>query len=291
MARQDPLARLLEELRGKYGEYVAVPASELPPIKRLSTGAAPLDAILDGGWPEGRVVEVWGPQGAGKTTLCLASAAAVQKAFPGEKTPVAWFDQENTLDPRWAKTLGVDCDRLLYHPPMAGEDVGDLALQYVKSKVRLVVVDSAVAMVPEKTLLKGTGEHTYSPVASLLSTWLPKVVVLQGLSPTVVLLTNQVRDRVGFVLGDKVKSPGGRALEHADSLKLKLWRRRAITAPGRDADGKATDVQVGYVMAVKVVKSKVGGEGRECRLQVTFGRGIVDAQPDGDDGPDEDEDA
>lgn len=281
MKSDDLLDKLLVELGAKYGKGAISLGSQVSPPERLPTGVAALDAILGGGWPKGRISVLWGPNNAGKSTLALATAAAVQKIWPVEKTsriPVMWHDQENTWEPEWAKMLGVDLDRIKRHVPMAAEDVGDLVVQYVRERVPLVVVDSIIEVIPEKSLLKASGEQEYSPVARFLSSWLPKLIVLQGRSPTVLLFTNQVRDRIGFYFGEVDTDPGGQALRHLASVKLKIVRRGFITERGRDAAGKAADVKVGYETAIKVVKSKVGGETKECRYQLLFGRGIVETK-------------
>lgn len=266
----DVLQKLLEDLGKKYGKGAIVTAAERTPPPRLPTGVRVLDEILGGGWPMGRISVLWGPNNAGKTTLALATAAAVQKLWPVARTskiPVKWFDQENTFEPTWAKMLGLDPDRMTVHVPMAADDAGDLVIQYVRERIPLVVVDSVIEMIPEKSLLRASGEQEYSPVARFLSSWLPKLVVLQGRSPTVLLFINQVRDKIGFFLGDSDNDPGGQALRHLASVKLKIARKGFI---------KVRDVKVGYSTAIKVIKSKVGGETRECRYDLMFGQGIVE---------------
>ena len=264
MKRDDLLAKLIEELRAKYGKGSIGPGADVKSPARLPTGVRVLDEVLGGGWPQGRISEVWGPQGAGKSTLCLAAVAAAQATKKGD---VVWFDQENTFEPSWAKLMGVDLARLIHAGPMAGEDAADLALQYIRAQVPLVVVDSVIEMIPEKELLRGSGEESVGTVARLLARWLPKVVVLQGKSPTVVLLVNQVRDRIGFFFGETERAPGGHTLAHLDSVRLKVHRRGWL---------KERDKKVGYTLAFKVVKSKVGGETREGRVDVNFEKGIVE---------------
>lgn len=272
MKKDDIREKLVAELLAKYGKNSIGLGTEVSAPGRLPTGVAALDAILGGGWPKGRISEVWGPNNAGKSTLALATVAAVQRLWPVEKTsaiPVMWFDQENTFEPAWAGLLGVDLARVKHHVPMAGEDAGDLILQYVRDRIPLVVVDSVIEMIPEKELLRGSGEESIGANARFLSRWLPKVVVLQGRSPTVLLLTNQVRDRIGFFFGETERPPGGHVLSHLDTLRLKIVRKGWL---------KEKDVKVGYETAIKVVKSKVGGETLECRYQVMFGKGIVETR-------------
>lgn len=282
MTKVNLTEKLLAEIREKYGRGSVSLGSEVKSPERLSTGLKALDEILGGGWPKGRISEVWGPNNAGKSTLALVTAAATQRHFLAGTgfahcdIPVMWFDQENTYEPIWAARLGIDPLRLRHHGPMAAEDPGDLILQYVRENVPLIVVDSVITMIPEKSLLRASGESEYSPVARFLSSWLPKVVVLQGRSPTVVILVNQVRDRIGFFFGETERSPGGHVLSHLETVKLKVARRGFI---------KKGDVKVGYEAAVKIVKSKVGGETREMRFYVSFAQGVLESRTDAEVAP------
>lgn len=279
MKKDETLEKLLIELTEKYGQGSIQPGFEVQPPGRIPTGVKALDEILGGGWPKGRISVLWGPNNAGKSTLALATVAEVQKLWPMSTTakiPVMWHDQENTFEPRWAESLGVDTTRMTRHAPMAAEDAGDLIIQYVRARVPLVVVDSIIEMLPEKSLQRGSGEQEYSPVARFLSSWLPKLVVLQGRSPTVLLFINQVRDKIGFYFGDTDNDPGGQALRHLASLKLKIVRKGFIKGKGRDTEGKSIDVKIGFSTAIKVIKSKIGGEARECRYDLLFGKGIVE---------------
>ena len=278
MTRESLTDKILQEIREKYGQKYVGPGIDVPPPPRLSTGLAALDEILGGGWPMGRISELWGPEHAGKSTLALVSAAAAQRRFSvTPEFPVMWFDQENTFEPTWATKLGVDLARVKHHGPLSAEDGGDLILQYIRDRVPLVVVDSVIEMLPEKSLLKGSGEAEYSPVARFLASWLPKIVVLQGRSPTVLLLINQVRDRIGFFFGETVRSPGGHVLAHLNTVKLKIVRKGFLV-------GKAKE-KVGYEAAVRIVKSKVGGEQREMRFYVYFDRGVVESRTDAQPSP------
>lgn len=263
---QEKLDALLADLRKKYGPLVGAAASLVPEVGRLSTGAPALDSILSGGWPKGRIIEVWGPRSVGKSLLCLYGAKAAIEANPKVDKPVVWFDQENTFEKTWAAKLGVNLDQVLFAPAMAGEDAGDLLLHYIRMNKPLIIIDSVIEMIPEKELVRGTGEESYSPVARLLSRLLPKIVVMQGRSPSILLVTNQVRDRVGFFFGETERASGGRALEHYDSVKVKMKRMGFF---------KKGDQKVGYELALKLIKSKVGNEQAECRLWVSFERGFV----------------
>lgn len=278
------LADLIKSLRKKYGPEAISLGSEVKPVGRMPTGLSKLDTITAGGWPTGRIIEVWGPQSAGKSTLMYRTIAACQQANP--KARVAYFDLENTFVETWAAKCGVDTKRMLRIGAMTAEEAGELLLKMVRNKWDMVIVDSVVELLPERELKKKVGEQSYAIVATVLSYLLPKIVVLQSSSPTVVLLVNQVRDKIGFFLGAGAKSPGGHALFHLDSLKLRVQRKEPITGALLDptltkiVEGMGLKVkpkkEYGYVMAIRVVKSKVSREKEECRVPVIFGHGIVD---------------
>jgi len=258
------LDELIEDVRRKFGKGALVFGSELVPVERVSTGISKLDKVLGGGWPKGRITEIWGPQSAGKSSLVYACIAAVQKADP--KAKIAYFDQENTFSPDWAELFGIDLKRLVRVAALPAEVVGELIVKMVRAKWDMVVVDSVVELLTQKELERGAEEASYAVVASFLSRLLPKIVILQSNSPTVVLLVNQVRDKIGFFLGAGEKSPGGHALFHLDTLKLRVQRKGFIESD----KGK----RIGIEVAMKLVKSKLGGEQNECRLQLVWGKGF-----------------
>ncbi len=268
LKKKPRLEEIIEQLRDKFGSAAVQLGKDVPPISWVSSGVEKLDKMTGGGWPRGRLVEVWGPQSAGKTTIALYSCAAVQRLDP--KAEVAYFDLENRFNPEWAKICGVDLNRFWRISAIPAEGALDLLIAYVKKEWPLVVVDSVVELLPEKVLKKDADEKTYSPVANVLSANLPKIVVLQTQSPTVVMLLNQVRDKVGFMFGTGQKAPGGQALFHLDSIRLRVQRKSRITLPGEEKK------QVGIETAITVVKSSVGPEGRECRLGIMQGKGIVE---------------
>lgn len=222
---------------------------------------------------------------AGKSTLMFRSIAAIQKADP--KSRIAYFDLENTFDTEWAVKCGITLNRLLHVKAVTAERAGDLLLRLVRDNWTMVIVDSLVELIPKDVLEKETGKATYAPVANVLSALLPKVVVLQSNSPTVVVMVNQVRDLIGWFLGKGKKSPGGNALYHIDSLKLRVQRKEPIwgslLSPGWAKHLEQIGImkpkpkkEYGYVMAIKVVKSKVSREGEMCLLPVLFDIGIVE---------------
>lgn len=273
MKKKGSLEYLLQDLRRRYGKEAAQKASDVEEVERVSTGLEPLDRAVGGGWPEGRIAEIWGPQSAGKSTLVYRSIAACQKARKGR---VALFDLENTFSKKWAGRMGVDLERLLVIKAVPAEDVGTLIIRMVRKKWPMVIIDSVVELIPERELKKNVDEESYAVVARTLSRLLPKIVMLQSSSPTIVLLVNQVRDIMGFHLGHAAKAPGGHALFHLDTIKIRVQRKERLEAPWKK--GKFA----GYQMAIRVLKSKVGKEGEECRLYMVFGHGLLETRDDAD---------
>jgi len=260
----ETVGELVDRLKAKYGPRVIMRGSEVPPIEFVSTGIKELDEACNGGWPKGRVVEVWGPKSAGKTSLVLHVIAAMQRADP--KVKIAYFDLENTYTKEWASQLGVDTERLIRVGAMYAEDLGDLLVKMVRKRWGMVVVDSIIGLLPGKELERSLDTATPGVLAMMLSRILPKVIVLQGQSPTIVVLVNQVRDKFGLPMyGEGAKSPGGHALEHFDSLKIRVQRKGPVEKNGE---------RIGHEIALKVIKSKVGIEDKDCRVKFIWGKGF-----------------
>lgn len=283
-AIEQEMARLVADIQKRHGDGIITTGDKVPDIQRLPTGIHKLDKILRGGLPMGRIVEFWGPVSAGKSSLVFKVVGHVQRMNPGAR--IAYYDLENTYDKAWARRCGADPARLLRVGAVSAEEAGDLLLRMVRDKWDMVIVDSLVELIPESVLEKETGKQTYAPVANVLSSLLPKVVVLQSSSPTIVILINQVRDMIGFTMGKGKKAPGGNALYHLDSIRLRLQRKEPITGALVEDSWlkllKAVGINkirpkenYGYTLAIKVVKSKVSREGAQCRLPVLFDIGIL----------------
>lgn len=272
---------LIAEIRKEFGPKAVLLGSQVKPPARLSTGIKALDDAMKGGWPAGRIVEVWGPKSAGKSTLLCHTIAACQRQHPNGK--IGYIDLENTFEPEWAKKCGVDLSRLVVVGPVPAEKAGALLLKMIRARWAMAVIDSVVEMLPQAELEKKVEQDSYAPVPRVLGKLLPKVVVLQGNSNTLVLLVNQVRDKIGFFLGEAAKSPGGHALAHLNSVKLRVQRKAPIKGGDltaamlkrlglKRADSKKT---YGFYMAIKVVKSKVSREGESVELPFLFDHGII----------------
>lgn len=245
-------------------------------INRWSTGIEDLDAIIGGGIPEGRIVEIFGAESSGKTTLLYHLCGLHELCLD---IPI-----EGTFDAERAKVFGNKPKQMLIYRAKYGEDALNKTIKFAKAGIPLIGIDSVPSMTPKEDAEKvlksaekdSIEEQRIGGTARLLNKYLPTVEEIIEVTGTTVIFINQVRDKMNAMLfGEKTDTPGGRKLKHACSLRIQVARRAWIEIPNKDPRNSAKTEKIGLVMKCKVVKSKVSNPMGECEIPLIFDRGFV----------------
>jgi len=267
-ARKTALDQALGKIKKEFGDGAVMKMGDnrLATVERLSTGILSLDQITGGGLPKGRIIEMYGPESSGKTTVALQTAAAVQQV--GGK--VAYIDAENALDPTYMKNLGINLDDLLLSQPNTGEEGLEIANTLIESgAISLVVIDSVAALVPKAEIDGEIGDAHVGIQARLMSQALRKISSAVHATQTVVIFINQLREKVGVMFGSPEVTPGGRALKFYATIRLDIRRSSQIKDK---VDGEMQ--VVGNLVRLKVTKNKVFPPFKVAEVQMDYGTGI-----------------
>lgn len=262
--KEKALAQVLADIEKQFGKGAIMKLGEREKreIDTSSSGSIAVDVALGGGYPKGRIIEIFGPESSGKTTFALHAIAEVQK----EGGRAAFIDAEHSLDPIYASNLGVNIAELLLSQPDTGEQALEICDALVKSEaVNIIVIDSVAALVPQAEIDGEMGDSHVGLQARLMSQALRKLSGSINKTNTIVIFINQLREKVGVMFGNPETTPGGKALKYYSSIRLDIRRGEQIK--------QGTDV-VGNKTVVKVVKNKISPPFKIANVEIMYGEGV-----------------